>query len=200
MMLAKFFSNIFNPVTTSEDRGLIEVNGVFEGNISDGSKVIITPSGRFYGKIKAKNVGISGLVDGDVHTDNLVICSQGQLYFSELNCQRISIKDGGSIIKKGDGNQMQYSEVDNRKFHQNYTEQSNIKSGGNGQSHLNGVEQNSKQSGGNGQSQIDDAVQSNKQLQDNQETEHTLDKTCTLQIKERPSYSNHTQLRFYNSY
>jgi len=101
MRVAKLFTGIFNSRTLSEDRGLIEINGVFNGTIRQGNEVFITPSGRFYGEIEARNVEIAGVVQGDVEAESLVIHSCGQLYYGKLKCQHLSVKDGGTMVNKG---------------------------------------------------------------------------------------------------
>jgi cytoskeletal protein CcmA (bactofilin family) len=100
MMLAKLF-DIFSG-NCHQDNGVIEINGGFVGDISKGRDVIIAPSGRFCGRIEARNLEIAGFVEGDICAENLVLYSSGQLYFRKFNCRHVSIKDGGTMVKKGE--------------------------------------------------------------------------------------------------
>lgn len=102
MKVAGLLTSIFNCGTSFENRGFIEINGVLIGAICQGNEVFITPSGRFYGKIEAKNVEIAGVVKGDVEAESLVIHSSGQLYYGKLKCQHVSVKDGGTMVNKGE--------------------------------------------------------------------------------------------------
>ena len=76
MLIAKLFANT---KSFSKNNGLVRISGVCKGTIEKGKEVVITPSGRFYGKIEAKEVKIAGLMDGDVLAKNLVMYPSGQL-------------------------------------------------------------------------------------------------------------------------
>lgn len=180
MVLTKLFNNFFNPEISGEDSGVIEINGVFEGGISKGREVIITPSGHFYGRIEARNVEIAGFVEGDVHAERLVMYSSGQLYFGKLNCQHVSIKNGGTMINK---DKKENSKANDMADKGNTVNASKI-----------------EYTPDNGQFCHDIILHDNKHLPDNQETKQLPDKTFAQEVKERESYSSYKQLRFHSSY
>lgn len=102
MRIQNLFINVFSSKTSGSDYGFIEVNGVFKGKIFNGSNVIISNSGILYGEIKAKNIEIAGAVYGNIEAQNLRIYSSGQLHYEKLNCQHVSIHDGGVLINTGE--------------------------------------------------------------------------------------------------
>lgn len=77
--------------------GTVIIAGTQRGSIQHGNRVLIKRSGQFYGKIKARSVGIAGSIHGDVIADELIIYRTGQLYYTTLDCPRVSLRDGGTM-------------------------------------------------------------------------------------------------------
>lgn len=95
----------------SKDNGFIEINGTLNGVILRGGHVLIAPSGRLCGSIEARSVEISGVVQGDVEAESLVVQSTGQLYHGKLECQHLSIEDGCTIVNKHKQNSEKFNVV-----------------------------------------------------------------------------------------
>lgn len=199
--IAKLVTKIFFSETSYEDCGLIEISGVFEGTINKGGKVIITPSGCFYGRMEARNVEIAGLVDGDVQAESLVIYSSGQLYYGELNCQHVSIKDGGTMVNKGEKENKKANEAADKGYPLNtpksdYTPEGTVENFI--KSNLSNQLPNSDEA--NGQFNQDDIHLVNNPLPDYQETKPLQDGTFSQQAKEQKPHYGHKQPHFYSSY
>lgn len=101
MRVAHLLTSIFNMGNSCENHGLIEISGVVNGRIHKGNSVVISPSGRFYGEVEARNLEIAGMVQGDVEAETLVVHSSGQLYYDRLSCKHLSAEDGSTLVYRG---------------------------------------------------------------------------------------------------
>lgn len=96
----------------------VRIDGTMEGNISSNRKVMVGPSGKLKGNIKAQEVHVMGEMKGDVYAKGLAkIGSTGKFNGSIISSQ-IEIEQGADIeasltkirdvkeIKKEEGNNL----------------------------------------------------------------------------------------------
>ena len=77
--------------------GKMHIDGVFEGNISSRDNISIGKSGHVRGMVKAKEVDVCGLLEGDVICDNLHIDSGGQVR-ATVESKQMSIHPDGCFL------------------------------------------------------------------------------------------------------
>lgn len=75
----------------------IQIDGFVHGNISTDAEVIITPTGRVQGDIKAGLVLINGLVEGTCQGNEVNIQPKGK-FKGAMQTQQLTIEKGGLLI------------------------------------------------------------------------------------------------------
>lgn len=80
-----------------ESEHSIQIDGFVQGNISTEAEVIITPSGRIQGDIKAGLVLINGLVEGKCQGAEVNIQPKGK-FKGTMQTQQLIIEKGGLLI------------------------------------------------------------------------------------------------------
>ncbi|OCH14804.1 MULTISPECIES: polymer-forming cytoskeletal protein [unclassified Aliivibrio] len=75
----------------------IQVDGFVQGNIITDAEVIITPTGRVQGDIKARLVLINGLVEGTCQGGEVNIQPKGK-FKGIMQTQQLTIEKGGLLI------------------------------------------------------------------------------------------------------
>jgi cytoskeletal protein CcmA (bactofilin family) len=78
--------------------GLIEINGMFSGCISNGNEVFVAASGTLYGQVQAKKLVVDGKVKGKIEAECVVVNSSGQLIYEQLKYKDIHIEDGAVLL------------------------------------------------------------------------------------------------------
>ncbi|WP_227764356.1 bactofilin family protein [Zhaonella formicivorans] len=201
MKVGKLLTNFFR--TPYDEHGLIEINGVLKGTIHKGREVIIAPSGRFFGNIQARSVEIAGLVHGDVEAESLVIYSSGQLYYGKLKCQRLSVKDGGTMVDESEKEKKQSNEVADNGLPMNpsnldFTREDTIKSCIESKPELSNKVPKPNEADG---ILKDNCIHNvNNTQQDCEKTIPLQNGTLASQTKDEKPLNDHKQLRFYSSY
>ncbi|MPN18485.1 hypothetical protein SDC9_165845 [bioreactor metagenome] len=75
-------------------KGTIRIDGAFEGDIDSEQDIIIGESGQVSAKITARNVLISGVVNGNVHASGrLELMASGKLY-GDIKANSLIIGEG----------------------------------------------------------------------------------------------------------
>ena len=80
-----------------ESEHSIQIDGFVQGNISTEAEVIITPSGRVQGDIKAGLVLVNGLVEGTCQGGEVNIQPKGK-FKGTMQTQQLTIEKGGLLI------------------------------------------------------------------------------------------------------
>lgn len=80
-----------------ESEQSIQVDGFIQGNIITDAEVIITPTGRVQGDIKARLVLINGLVEGTCQGGEVNIQPKGK-FKGTMQTQQLTIEKGGLLI------------------------------------------------------------------------------------------------------
>lgn len=79
------------------DEGLI-IEGVVDGRIEhEGDKMTVGKQGRVNGTIYARVIEVRGLVDGDVHAEELVRLYSSAVITGTVHCERIIMDDGATF-------------------------------------------------------------------------------------------------------
>lgn len=81
-------------------KGTIHIDGIFEGVITAASYVVVGKTGELYGKIEAKSLTVSGVVDGVIDCDNIHILSSGRV-IGELKYEKLHIDPNGLFEGNG---------------------------------------------------------------------------------------------------
>ncbi|MCV6590550.1 MAG: polymer-forming cytoskeletal protein [Marinobacterium sp.] len=77
--------------------GRMHIDGAVDGTITSSSGVSIGREGRVKGKIKAPRVNVSGVLEGEVHCNELHIESGGELRGLAI-CRKMSIDSEGTFV------------------------------------------------------------------------------------------------------
>ncbi|HHV62870.1 MAG TPA: polymer-forming cytoskeletal protein [Firmicutes bacterium] len=195
MRVANLLINIFDRGTSCGTHGLVEIDGIVNGMIRKGNSVLINPSGRFCGRIEAKNLELAGVVQGDVEAETLVIHSSGQLYYDRLNCKYLSVKDGGVLINRGGSESEKASCAEGEEYPGNTTPTDDVRETDDGNLYENSADSNSKL--------LDDAPGPNGRHGQNEDIQEAIplpEKTRALQVDEQRPLPNCRQPNFYISY
>ncbi|MGI6424980.1 MAG: bactofilin family protein [Tepidanaerobacteraceae bacterium] len=99
-MELSLYIDLLNSEISEEHNGLIVISGIFNGDINNGNTVYVAPAGSFHGYIKAKDLIISGIVQGSIEVNNLIIHSSGQLYYDKLIYKELVTKEGAIIAQQ----------------------------------------------------------------------------------------------------
>lgn len=79
----------------SED---IVIHGVFEGNIDlDNNKVFVGKTARVNGNIQAKNILISGLVEGEIYGQESIVIHASSQVIGKIKADRVTLEDGAKF-------------------------------------------------------------------------------------------------------
>lgn len=87
--------------------GKMHIDGVFEGKISSMDSVSIGRKGEVYGQIHARQISVSGLLDGEIHCDELTVDAGGKVrglvYSENMVVAQQGCFVGERHLKKGGG-------------------------------------------------------------------------------------------------
>jgi cytoskeletal protein CcmA (bactofilin family) len=97
MKIRDLFNIIMETKTYSSDEDIMEISGIFNGCVYNGSQVFVTSSGILNGEVQTKRLVIDGTVKGVIKADNLVIRSSGKIFYERLEYKDI-IAEEGSLI------------------------------------------------------------------------------------------------------
>lgn len=74
--------------------GTVRIDGIYTGDITTDSDVIIGQEGMVKGNITSDTVSISGTVEGNINSENLIeVLATGKL-FGDIQTQKLSISNG----------------------------------------------------------------------------------------------------------
>ncbi|MGR5347222.1 bactofilin family protein [Vibrio mediterranei] len=87
-------SNVKGDVKTDHT---ISIEGLFEGTVQSETEVTVTAAAKVVGDIKANQVIIDGLVQGNITCDQILLLSNGVVKGS-IECKTISANIGARIV------------------------------------------------------------------------------------------------------
>lgn len=76
--------------------GSVNINGEFEGRLSAGGEVIVSPGGRLVGEIEGGSIVVSGQVDGNLKAKDILEISKSGRVNGDLTGGKIIIEDGAT--------------------------------------------------------------------------------------------------------
>ena len=85
----KFEGNLFSPSST-------RIDGIITGDLTGEKSIIIGDKGTINGSIKAPEVVVYGIVDGDIDTDDLTIKQNGSVN-GDIEITNLSIEKGAKF-------------------------------------------------------------------------------------------------------
>lgn len=80
-----------------ESDGDMRIDGIVKGNVHCKSKVVVISSGRVIGDIKAVNVDIHGIVDGNVTASELLSLKANSNINGNLTTERLQIEPNANF-------------------------------------------------------------------------------------------------------
>lgn len=109
---------------TMQGKGVIQVEGMVEGEIDLEGAVIVTPTGTIKGPVTADTVHIAGCVQGDVFArDHMRLEKTGSLE-GDVTTVSLVVEDGGRLNGRSNmikGEKPQGAPANNLKFGANYS-------------------------------------------------------------------------------
>ncbi len=75
----------------------LRIDGIVDGDINSGGKVVIGPDGCVKGKITGKSIEVIGKILGDVIVSDIVILRSSSYYEGQITARNIEIEAGASF-------------------------------------------------------------------------------------------------------
>jgi cytoskeletal protein CcmA (bactofilin family) len=80
-----------------ETKGLIRIDGFFNGSLKTDGKVVISKDARCHGPIRAASVIVGGIVKGSLFCSERVEVLSGAVVVGDIFAPRIDVQDGTQI-------------------------------------------------------------------------------------------------------
>jgi len=74
--------------------GDIRIDGSLTGNLNTKGKVVIGPTGKINGEVLCKNSEVSGMVEGKIKVNQLLILKATSKIFGDITTSKLSIEPG----------------------------------------------------------------------------------------------------------
>ncbi|MDQ1296343.1 MAG: hypothetical protein QG611_321 [Bacteroidota bacterium] len=77
-----------------KSNGDIRIDGSLTGNLNTKGKVVIGPTGKINGEVICKNSEVSGIVEGKIKVNQLLILKASSKIFGDIATSKLSIEPG----------------------------------------------------------------------------------------------------------
>ena len=77
-----------------EIKGLLRIDGDFQGSVKSSGRVLVGPTGRARCAIHAKDVVVGGVVKGDIYAEGKVILLASGLVLGNIFSPQLTVEDG----------------------------------------------------------------------------------------------------------
>jgi cytoskeletal protein CcmA (bactofilin family) len=77
-----------------KSNGDIRIDGSLTGNLNTKGKVVIGPTGKINGEVFCKNSEVSGIVEGKIAVNQLLILKASSKIFGDIATSKLSIEPG----------------------------------------------------------------------------------------------------------
>lgn len=81
-----------------EGKGLMVIDGRFEGTIEMSGDLVVGPKGVVRGPVKAGSLAVGGRLEGEVEVRRAVAVRAGGVLVGDVRAERVSLAEGGDLV------------------------------------------------------------------------------------------------------